>query len=85
MKKGWLLKLIKKPLVKGLLGSIPFVGDVVDNVLTETENSPAGKLDPKDMIVRLVRLAVLLALIALAIGGKISFDDADRAKEFITQ
>ena len=83
MKKGWLMKALNRPLLRGLVKSIPFVGDIADNVLTETSNSPAGEFDPKDMWLRVVRLAILVVLLYLVFSGKIDMDQAEDAKEFL--
>ena len=84
MKKGWLIKILKKPLVKGVLKSVPFVGDVVDNITTETENSPAGSLDKGDLVMRIVRLVVLIGILYFVFSGKIDMEQAEDIKEFIT-
>ena len=85
MKKGsgWLLKLINKPLIKGVLKSVPFVGDVVDNITEGTFEAPEGVLDKNKLIYSTVRLIILCVLLYLVFSGKISFEDAENAKEFI--
>ena len=52
-------------------------------MLTETSNSPAGKVDKEDMIPTLIRMGVVIVLLYLAMSGKISFDDAEAAKDFL--
>ena len=83
MKKGWLLKLINKPLIKGVLKSVPFVGDVVDYITEGTFEAPEGVLDKNKLIYSTVRLALLCVLMYLVLSGKISFEDAEQAKDFI--
>ena len=83
MKKGWLLKLINKPLIKGVLKSVPFVGDVVDNITEGTFQAPEGTLDKNKLYYSIWRLTILCVLLYLVFSGKISFEDAEQAKEFI--
>ena len=78
-----IIKFLQKPMIKGLIKSIPFVGEMASNVLTETSNSPAGKVDKEDMIPTLIRMGVVIVLLYLAMSGHISFEDATEAKEFI--
>ena len=81
MKK--LINFFNKSMLKGLIKSIPFVGEVASNVLTETSNSPSGKVDKADLLPTLVRMGVVIVLLYLALSGKISFDDAETAKELL--
>ena len=81
--KSKLLGFLQKPAIRGLIKSIPFVGEMASNVLTETSNSPSGKVDKEDLIPTLVRMGVVIVLLYLAMSGKISFDDATNAKEFL--
>ncbi len=83
MQNGKLIKFLQKPMVKGLIKSIPFVGEMAANVLNEVPHSPAGKVDKEDLIPTLVRMGVVIVLLYLAMSGKISFDDATNAKEFL--
>ncbi len=81
MKK--LLNILNKPLFKGLIKSIPIIGDLADNILTETVKSPAGSVDKGDMVTKLVRLALLVGLLYLVFSGKLDMDQADTAKDFL--
>ena len=83
MVKGKILGFLQKPAIRGIVKSIPFVGEMFSNVLTETSHSPAGKVDKEDLIPTLVRMGVVIVLLYLALSGKISFDDAEAAKELI--
>ena len=83
MKKGWLLKLINRPIVRGILKSVPFVGDVVDNITEGTFEAPEGVLDTNKLLYSTLRLAVLCVLLYLAFSGKIDFEQAEQAKDFI--
>ena len=83
MKKGWLIKLINKPLIKGVLKTIPFAGDLVENITEDTFESPAGAMNHNKLIFQLVRFAGLAILMYLVFSGKISFEEAEKAKDFI--
>ena len=83
MAKNRLLDFLKKPIVKGLIKSIPFIGDIADNVLTETNTSPAGEVDKGDLITKVIRLALLVGLLYLVFSGKLNMEDAEGYKEFI--
>ena len=55
-------KLLAKPLVKGILKSIPVVGEVVTNV--DAENGEAkGKIDPAELLQALIRLIILIYIL----------------------
>jgi len=81
MKK--IIKFLQKPAIRGIIKSVPFLGEMASNVLTETAHSPAGKVDKEDLIPTLIRMGVVIVLLYLAMSGKISFDDATSAKEFL--
>ena len=78
-----ILNFLNRPFIKGLIKSIPIIGDVADNVLTETSKSPAGQMDKEDLVYKLVRLALLIGLMYLVFSGKLSMDQAEGAKDFI--
>jgi len=78
-----LLKLLNKPLIKGIVKSIPFIGDLGTNILEETTNTKPGQLDKNELFYSLVRLGVLVTLLYLVFSGKLSMEDAEGFKEFI--
>ena len=78
-----LLGFLQKPAIRGIIKSIPFVGELGSNILTETANSPSGKVDKQDLVPTLIRMGVVIVLLYLAMSGKISFDDAEQAKDFL--
>ncbi|GAG88565.1 unnamed protein product [marine sediment metagenome] len=80
-----ILSFLKKPMIQGLVKSIPFVGDVADNMLTSTDRTGEGQLDTKQLGFQLVRLAVLAGILYLVFSGKIDMDAAEDYKEFLTQ
>ena len=82
-------KLLTSKVGKTLIGSIPIIGDAAENLLTETKGekgevqSEPGKIDwtnPQGII----RGVIVAVLLYLALKGHISWDEADQAKEFIT-
>ena len=77
-------KLLQRPLIRAILRSVPFVGDVVDNLDKETMDSPKGTFDPGDMTTKLIRLAVLVGLMYFVFSGKLSMEEAESAKSFIS-
>ena len=83
MGKGKLLNFLQKPLIKGLIKSIPFVGDLGDNILTETSKSPAGTMDKNDMVTKLIRLGLLVVLLYFVFSGKLDMDSAEEFKDFL--
>ena len=77
-----ILKFLNRPLVKAVFKSVPFVGDIVDNI---ENDAPAGQLDIKQAWFSAVRLAIIGVLLYLALSGKISWEEAEQGKEFLTQ
>lgn len=78
-----LIKFLNRPLVKGLLKSIPFVGDIVENINEETPQAPQGTLDKKKLVIQLIRLAVLVGILYLVFSGKLTMEEAEEYKDFI--
>ncbi len=76
-------KLIFSKVGKGLIKSIPFVGDMAANIMDDN-NSEAGTLDKKELPVQIVRMAILGVIVFAALKGWISFDDAEAAKGLVT-
>jgi len=72
--------IIKK--LSPLLSAIPGVGPIIANVL-DNNSTPAGVMDKKELWPQLVQLAILAVLVYLVMSGKISWDDAEMAKDFI--
>lgn len=76
-------KFLTKPTVKAIIKSIPILGDIAGNVLDEQQTSEPGQIDKKTIGPQLVKIAILGILLYLAMTGKISFEEAEQAKEFI--
>ena len=76
-------KFLNRPLVKAFTKSIPIIGDISDNMESDTFESPQGTVDNKKLIYMLVRFAVLVALLIAVLKGGISMEQAEQAKEFL--
>ena len=83
MAKTKILNFLNKPLIKGLIKSIPFVGDIADNILDEQPGSPSGQINRADMTSKIIRMAIMLGLLYLVFSGKLSMDQADEYKDFL--
>jgi hypothetical protein len=74
-----------------LVSSIPGIGPIADNILDEVKGEGKGEVaseagsinwnNPKQIIGGVVTLVLLY----LALTGKISFEDAEQARDFIPQ
>ncbi len=81
--KNNLLKFINKPLIKGVLKSLPFgVGSLAQNVLSETNG--VGNIDQEELPAQLFKIVVYGVLIYLILSGNLSFDDAESVKDLIS-
>jgi len=65
-----------------LLSSIPVVGSIAANFLDNNSTKP-GVMDKKELWPQLAQLAILAVLVYLVMSGKISWDDAEQAKDFL--
>ena len=83
LKKGWLVRVLNRPIVKGVLKGFPIIGDVVDNLTESTFDAPEGVLDKNKLMYQVLRLAILCVLLYLVFSGKMSMDEATEAKEFL--
>ena len=62
---------------------IPFgIGSVAENILNDN-STPPGEVDHEELAPQLIKIGVYIVLAYLFISGKISFEDAEQAKEFI--
>lgn len=81
-----LFKTLNKPAVKGTLGMVPFgIGSAITNILNVGPNSKPGEPEPTTFPQDMIKLVIYAILIYLALSGKITMDQAQDAKEFITQ
>ncbi len=76
------LKFLNKPLIGGILKSLPFgIGSIAQNVLSPVNG--VGSLDKKELPAQLFKIALYAILVYMVVNGKLSWDDAESAKELI--
>ena len=82
--------LISQP-IKNLLKIIPIIGPVAGNILDESKGvgfneitSEPGEIDKENIVLNIIQSVVVAVLLYLAITGKISFEEAEKAKDFFT-
>ena len=82
MGNGKLIKFLNKPIIAGLVKSIPFgIGSLASNVLGEVGG--AGNVDKKELPAQLIKIGIYVVLLYLIFNNKLSFEDAENYKEFI--
>ena len=77
-------KLLTSKPVKGLLKSIPLVGPIAGNVLDEVDQSEPGSINKKDIVPIIIQTIAAIVLLYMVYKGHISMEEAEQAKEFIT-
>lgn len=78
-------KLVNSTFVKTALSLVPFgLGSIASNIL-DSNATASGNVDPKTMPIKLMKVVIYAILIYFVFSGKISQDQADTAKDFITQ
>ena len=77
-------KILTGGFVKGIIKSIPWVGEVASNVLDDN-GTESGKVDKKELPSTLIIIGIIAVLLYLALSGKIGWDEAEQAKDFITE
>ena len=83
LKKGWVIRVLRHPLLKGVLKSVPIIGDVVENLTESSFEAPEGMLDKNKLMFQVLRIAILCVLLYMVFSGKIDFEEAEQAKEFL--
>lgn len=83
MPKGKIIKFLNRPLIKAVLKSVPFVGDIVQNIDDESFESPKGSFNPAAMVPVVIRLGALIVLAYFVLKGTITMEDAENVKELI--
>jgi len=73
--------IIKK--LSPLLSAIPGVGPILANVLDNNSTKP-GVIDTKEAIPQVIQLVILAVLLYLAMKGHLTWDEIERAKDFIS-
>lgn len=76
-------KLLKSKLFKGTLKALPGVGDIVRNI--DSPEGGQGKIDKENLPSDIIKVLIIGVLLYLALSGKMSFEDAGAAKDFLTQ
>ena len=72
------MKLFKNPLIRGILKSIPILGEVVTNVDNENA-SKKGSVDWAEVVQAIVRLIIVIAILK----GVLSSDAAESIIDII--
>ena len=82
MGKSKLIKFLTKPLIAGVIKSIPFgIGSLAANVLGEVGG--AGNVDKKELMPQLVKIGIYVVLLYLVFSGKLDMSQAENYKDFI--
>ena len=77
-------KILSGPIVKTVLTKIPFgIGSMAGDLLNKNE-SPEGVMTREKFLHSIIKLGIYSVLIYLALSGKITMEDAEQAKDFIT-
>ena len=79
--KDKILGFLFSPTGKGLIKTIPIVGELAGNILDEN-GAQAGKVDAKDMRVQLVRIGFYVLIFIAFLKGWITIDEAETFKDF---
>ena len=76
-------KILTSPIIKGVLTKLPFgVGSLVSEVVNST-STPEGSINKEQLTHIIIKMAIYAALIYAVLSGRISWDDAEQAKELI--
>ena len=68
-----------------VIAKVPFgVGELANNILTKND-SPEGVLSREKLVHSLVKMAIYAVLLYMVFSGKIDFDQANEAKDFISK
>ncbi len=63
--------------------AIPFgIGSIAENFLNDN-STPAGELDNNELTPQLIKVGIYVVLVYLVLSGKLSWVDAELAKDFI--
>ena len=78
-------KILLSPPVKGALSLLPFnVGAVANEMLSQTD-TPEGEMNREKLLYHIFKFIIYGVLIYLVFSGRIDFDQAEQAKEFISE
>jgi hypothetical protein len=80
-----LFKAINKPVVRGLLKSIPFgVGSIAGNVLDETATSASGEVDKQNIGPQVVKLVIYGIIIYMFLNQGVDLDQLEQIKDLMS-
>jgi len=78
-------KILTNPLIKGALGVLPLGwGSAIGNIL-DKNGTDSGKVDPQSFAPAMMKIAIYIVLVYLALSGKLTWEDAEQAKSFISE
>lgn len=84
-KESKFFKVLTSPVVKGILTKVPFgIGSMAGDLLNKNETSE-GSMTKEKLLHSIIKMSIYAVLIYLAFSGKIDFDQAEQAKDFITK
>ena len=76
-------KILTSTVSKSILSKIPFgIGSIASEVFNATD-TPEGEMNREKLVHHLVKLGIYAVLLYLVFSGKIDFDQAEQAKEFL--
>ena len=80
-----IFKILSGKVAKVILSKVPFgIGSTFSDLMTSSKDAGnSGTMSREKLVHNLVKMGVYAILIWLALSGKISWDDADQAKEFL--
>jgi len=77
-------KILTSPIVKGLLTKIPLgLGSMASDFLNRNETME-GEMTKEKLVHNLVKITIYAVLVYLVFSGKLTWEDAEGAKSFIT-
>ena len=77
-------KILTSPIAKGIISKLPFgVGSMASEFMSDTTDAKAGNMSREKLVHNLVKLGIYAVLLYLVFSGKIDFDQANDAKDFI--
>jgi len=81
-----IFKFLTKPVVKTLIGLIPFgIGSMASNFLNKVNGSEPGEADGETFYVDAIKLAMYAVLAVLVLRGSISIEDVEVVKGIINE
>ena len=80
--EGKIIKFLNKPLIAGIVKSIPFgIGSLASNILGEVGGP--GNVDKKELPAQLIKIGIYVVLLYLVFSGKLNMETATEYKDFI--